>query len=91
MSEKLPYPNHAARSWPKGVTPEFRKIERCSEPNLWYRNKVGQIIQVHYFMSFGAWDTEGRWLWYYDLSEPIDQPDKVEKKQKKSFFKKLFG
>lgn len=71
MSTKLPYPEHLARGYPPGVTPDRRKIIQCSEKNLWYAKMVGKIITVHYFATFGAWDTEGRWLWYYDLSEPI--------------------
>lgn len=68
---KLPYPEHLARGYPPGVTPDRRRIEKCSDPKLWYANKIGQVITVHYFATFGAWDTEGRWLWYYDLSAPV--------------------
>jgi hypothetical protein len=56
---------------------------------------IGQTVTVHYFATFGAWDIQGRWLWYYDLSGPVDritsdtQKDKpIQKKQ--NWFKKIF-
>lgn len=69
--KSLPYPEHLARGYPPGVTPERRRIEGCSDPEAWYADKVGQVITVHYFVTFGCWDTEGRWLHYYDLSQPV--------------------
>jgi hypothetical protein len=54
---------------------------------------IGQIITVHYFASFGAWDMQGRWLWYYDLSGPINETDSVPKpkpESKTNWFKKIF-
>lgn len=89
IMSKLPYPEYAATQWPNGKTPERRRIEKCSDPKAWYAKKIGQIITVHYFMSFGCWDTEGRWLHYYDLSEPIN-PEYQEPLVKKSWIKKLF-
>lgn len=86
---KLPYPEYAARQWPNGKNPERRRVEKCSDPKAWYAKKIGQIITVHYFMSFGCWDTEGRWLHYYVLSEPIN-PEYQEPLVKKSWIKKLF-
>lgn len=67
----LPYPDYAARQWPQGKKADRRKIIRCSDPKAWYVDMVGQVIAVHYFVSFGCWDTEGRYLDYYDLGEPI--------------------
>lgn len=84
MSKKLPYPEGMEKRYPPGAIPEKRKIIRCSRPDTWY--SIGDIITVHYFATYGCWDTEGRWIDYYDLSEPIaDEP------KPKSFFKKLFG
>lgn len=91
MSGKLPYPEHLARGYPPGVIPERRRILKCSQPSGWYMGFIGEVISVHYFSTFGAWDTKGRWLWYYDLSAPIEQTAEIENKPKKSFFKKLFG
>lgn len=71
MSKKLPYPESMAVSFPWGVTPDRRKIKSCSKPDAWYKDKIGDIITVHYFATFGCWDTEGRWIDYYDLSAPI--------------------
>ena len=69
MSNKHPYPEGMEKSFPPGATPEKRKIIRRSQPNAWYM--IGDIITVHYFGSFGCWDTQGRWIDYYDLSSPI--------------------
>lgn len=90
MREKLPYPESAGIHYPPGKTPDRRRIEKCSDRSAWYKNKVGEIITVHYFVAYGAWDMEGRWLWYYDLSAPITNENSVSQKTK-SFFKKLFG
>lgn len=91
MSNKLPYPEHLKRGYPPGVTADRRKIISCSDSKLWYVGMVGKVITVHYFATFGAWDTEGRWLWYYDLSAPIaskkDEPTTIKNK---SWFKRLF-
>lgn len=83
-----PYPDYAARQYPPGKNPDRRRITKCSEPDAWYAGMIGQIITVHYFCSFGAWDTSGRWLWYYDLSVPIDEKHKQDKKL--NFFKRIF-
>lgn len=88
MSKKLPYPPEMSNRYPPGVNPERRRIKSCSERGAWYKNKVGDIVTVHYFASFGAYDTEGRWLWYYDLSAPIT--DETQEKPK-SLFKRIFG
>lgn len=71
MSKKLPYPENMAVSFPWGATPDRRKIKSCRQPDAWYANKIGDIITVHYFATFGCWDTEGRWVDYYDLSGPV--------------------
>jgi hypothetical protein len=86
-----PYPDYAARQYPPGEKPDRRRIDKCSDPKTWYAGMIGQIITVHYFCSFGAWDMEGRWLWYYDLSGPVNEihSDKPEK-QKTNWFKNIF-
>jgi hypothetical protein len=71
MKDKLPYPEHLARGYPPGTKPDRRMIKSCSNPKSWYSGKIGDIITVHYFATFGCWDTEGRWLDYYDLSAPV--------------------
>lgn len=83
-----PYPNSAARQYPPGEKPDRRRIEKCSEPNAWYKGMIGQTITVHYFCSFGAWDIQGRWLWYYDLSGPVEEN---EAQPIKRLFKKLLS
>ena len=88
MSTKLPYPEHLKRGYPPGVTPDRRKIIKCSDPDLWYADMIGKTITVHYFSTFGAWDTNGRWLWFNDLSLPVTSVREPVKK--KSFFNKLF-
>lgn len=67
----LPYPDYAAHGWPQGRKAEKRRIVRCSDQKAWYANMIGQTITVHYFVTFGCWDKEGRYLDYYDLSQPI--------------------
>jgi hypothetical protein len=71
MSKKLPYPEQIAKGYSYGTIPDRRRIKSCSNPNAWYCNKVGKVITVHYFATFGCWDTNGRWLDYYDLSKPL--------------------
>jgi hypothetical protein len=92
MSNKLPYPEYAARQYPPGKVPENRKIISCSESNLWYAGFIGKTITVYYFASFGAWDIQGRWLWYYDLSGPVKSTESSDTTapEKTSWFKKLF-
>lgn len=85
-----PYPDTAARQYPPGKKPDWRRIVKCSERGAWYAGMVGETITVHYFCSFGAWDTQGRWLWYYDLSEPVDEPISKRIENKISWIKKLF-
>lgn len=68
---KLPYPEHLARAYPPGTKPDRRMIKSCSNPKARYSGKIGHIITVHYFVTFGCWDTKGRWLDYYDLSGPV--------------------
>lgn len=89
MSEKLPYPEHLKLGYPPGTIPDRRRIIKCSDSKLWYMGLVGQIITVHYFSTFGAWDTKGRWLWYYDLSAPVKEDAKGTNKT--SLFKRIFG
>lgn len=83
-----PYPDYAAHQYPPGKKPDRRRIEKCSEKGAWYAGMIGQTITVHYFCSFGVWDTNGRWLWYYDLSEPVDEQHKQGNKP--IFFKRIF-
>jgi hypothetical protein len=75
-----PYPASAARQYPPGEKPDRRRIEKCSESGAWYAAMIGQTTTVHYFASFGAWDTKGRWLWYYDLSELVIEATPVKRK-----------
>lgn len=84
-----PYPDYAAYQYPPGEKPDRRRITKCSEKGAWYAGMVGQTITVHYFCSFGAWDTKGRWLWYYDLGEPVDEVP-AEENKKRNIFKRLF-
>lgn len=90
MSKKLPYPESLARGYPPGVTPDRRRIKSCSRPDAWYAHKIGEIITVHYFATFGCWDTNGRWIDYYDLSMPIQNWYRRWINKIISFFKKLF-
>jgi len=85
-----PYPDYAAHQYSPGKKPDRRRITKCSEPGAWYAKMIGQVITVHYFCSFGAWDTQGRWLWYYDLSEPINLNDILNENKMSNFFKSLF-
>lgn len=86
-----PYPDYAARQYPIGKKPDRRRIVKCSEPGAWYKDMIGQTITIHYFSTFGAWDTQGRWLWYYDLSGPENENNLVEAtKRVNNWFKKIF-
>ena len=66
-----PYPESMARGYPPGVKAEKRKIIRCSKPGAWYAGSAGKVIRVHYFSTFGCWDTKGRWIYYYDIGRAI--------------------
>lgn len=61
----------AARNYPPGLTPHKRKIIKCSDPKHWYANKVGETMMIHYFVTFGAYTTDKKWIYYWDLSAPI--------------------
>lgn len=76
MSKKLPYPEHLKTGYPRGTIPDKRRIIKCSDQTMWYAGMIGEVITVHHFATFGAWDTKGRWLYYYDLSLPVDDPVK---------------
>jgi hypothetical protein len=82
-----PYPDYAARQYPPGEKPDRRRITKCSDQNAWYAGMVDEVITVHYFCTFGCWDTQGRWIDFYDLSAPLNEP--VIKKSK-NWFKNLF-
>lgn len=77
-----PYPDYAARQYPPGEKPDRRRIEKCSIPDAWYSGMIGQIITVHYFCTFGAWDIEGRRVDYYDLSWPIVKELTIAEREK---------
>lgn len=84
-----PYPDYAAKQYPLGIIPDRRRIDKCSDPKAWYANMIGQTVTIHYFCTFGAWDIEGRWVDYYDLSAPVNEPIPVKQKVT-SLFKKIF-
>lgn len=46
------------------------KIKSCNATDDWYRNMIGETIEVAMYGTFGAWDNNDRWLAHYDL-EPI--------------------
>lgn len=46
------------------------KIKSCNATDKWYKNMIGQTIEVRLYGTFGAWDDNDRWLCHYDL-EPI--------------------
>jgi len=56
------------RRYSPGIEPRKVKIIRCSRPGEWYEKMVGKIISVHYFATFGCFDTEGKWIDYYDVT-----------------------
>ena len=49
---------------------ERRKIIACSVPGVWYEDKIGEVFIVRHFFTFGCFDARGRWISFYDLSEP---------------------
>lgn len=53
------------------VRPSKRKILKCSKPEYWYANLVGSEVEVTIYGSYGGWDSEGRWMCFYDLGEEI--------------------
>lgn len=66
--------------YPWGDKWEKRKIIRTSMPNAWY--KIGDIITVKYFASYGCYDQKDRWVNYYDLSLPIIREIDIKEKEK---------
>lgn len=73
------------RSCPQWAKPEYRRIDKCSDQTKWYASEVGKVMLIHYFCTFGAYDTNGRFLWYYDLSAPKRLPE-WRVKHKKDWF-----
>lgn len=59
------------RGWPQGDIWKKRKIVKCSDPTNWYADKIGEIVTVKVFVTFGAYDDKDRYISYYDLSNPI--------------------
>lgn len=68
-----------AKVFPFGDKWERRRVIKLGDPNAWY--KVGDIITVKYFATFGAYDINDRWVGYYDLSLPIVR--EISEKEKK--------
>lgn len=44
-----------------------RTIIKCSNPEWWYNDMVGKKITVKTYGTFGCWDKQGRWVYFYDL------------------------
>jgi len=63
---------HYGRAYPPGIEPRKMKIIRCSRPGEWYEKMIGKIITVHHFATFGCWDTDGKWIDYYDVTFKLD-------------------
>ena len=69
---KSEYQIKKEKEYPQWNNIQSRELLTYSEQtDPYYENKIGQVIKVKYFMSFGAWDEQGRWICYYDLSTPI--------------------
>jgi len=63
---------YSEKQYPLGKISQKRKIVRCSKPDTaWYKDMIGQVVDVHYFVTFGAWTTDGKYIDYYDLSNPL--------------------
>lgn len=63
--------NTLKKAFPMGDKWEKRKVTRVTMENAWY--KVGDIIEVKYFATFGCYDKKDRWVNYYDVSLPLNQ------------------
>ncbi len=46
-----------------------RTILKCSNENYDYKDLVGTKVTIHKYGTFGCWDDNGRWYYFYDLSE----------------------
>lgn len=57
-------------SYPYGDKWERRKVMRVyNKQKAWY--KVGDVLKVKYFATFGCYDINDRWIDYYDLGLPL--------------------
>lgn len=60
------------RCYPPGDRWTFRKVKTVHLASAWY--KVGDIIKVKYFATFGCYDYKDRWVDYWDIGPEIPQP-----------------
>lgn len=52
--------------------PEKRKIIQSRNPNDWYKDMVGKVIEIKMYGTFGIVDMQDRFISFYDLSEVIN-------------------
>lgn len=68
--EKSEHRQWAERAFPYGKQARKMIINRASRADAWYKDMIGQAIEIHHFGSYGAWDTKGRWVDYWDVGYP---------------------
>lgn len=59
-----------ANSYPYGDKWQKRKVIKVTMKDAWY--KIGYIITVKHFATYGAYDEKDRWVDYYDLGPEIN-------------------
>lgn len=60
------------KSYPYGDKWTFRIVKSVMMKDAFY--KVGDIIKVKYFATFGCYDHKDRWVDYWDLGQEVLQP-----------------
>lgn len=61
------------KSYPHGDVWSFRLVIRVSSKDAFY--KVGDVLKVKYFVTYGCYDHKDRWVDYWDIGKEIPKPD----------------
>lgn len=69
MSQKVIKSDMQLAAETSGLKPNWEKrvIAKCSG-DYWYKDMVGQTVRIKHYGTFGVWDDQNRWYYFYDLS-----------------------
>lgn len=60
------------KAYPPGEKWTFRPVIRVSRRDAFY--KIGDIIKVKYFVTYGCYDHKDRWVDYWDVGQEVPKP-----------------
>jgi len=46
-------------------------IIKCGNNKYWYKNMIGEELTIDVYGTYGAWDTDGRWVDFWDV-RPVE-------------------